>query len=150
MKRWEYLYQMNQRKQEAREIIKKIVDEEKEDDPNCTFKPNLISQQNSSYKNFSKRDPYENARVKQREMEVKITNHKKMKEQMEMQQCTFQPQIQNSNNLANIFQKNKVNETKGFDSFYRRQMIAKLDKERKDQFYNKGSGQKPKEQSMCL
>jgi hypothetical protein len=30
---------MNKRKTEAREIVKKIVDEEKEVDPNCTFKP---------------------------------------------------------------------------------------------------------------
>ena len=30
---------MNKRKTEAREIVKKICDEEKEIDPNCTFKP---------------------------------------------------------------------------------------------------------------
>ena len=59
-----------------------------------------------------------------------------------MDQCTFQPTISN-NNLNAVLQNNKsVNNTKGFDSFYRRQMIAKQEKERKEQILTKNSSEK--------
>lgn len=34
---------MNQRKQEARQIIKQIVDEESRVDEECTFRPTLVA-----------------------------------------------------------------------------------------------------------
>lgn len=75
MKRWEYLYDMNKRKSDARDIIRKIVDEEKEVDPNCTFKPQLVSQQTNRKANRDTTQQYEDAVIKQQALQTKIKQH---------------------------------------------------------------------------
>ena len=88
------IFSKDKKQRLTKEIIKKALDEEKEKDPNCTFKPNLIT---ANYASSASKDDgndfnfIDRAKMWIERRDFKLSKHRQKDENKDLEECTFQP-----------------------------------------------------------
>jgi hypothetical protein len=110
---------------------KKIEKMMKEDNENCTFKPQITSKKKFTYL----KSPYNQHREIIQEIEMRENTRKQknrsikyIQDYEELKKCSFKPEIHKNKTLANI-----KNEIKGIDRFFElKEMARRLSKEKQE------------------
>ncbi|CAG9327733.1 unnamed protein product [Blepharisma stoltei] len=121
---WESLYQHGQFIKEKRERTKEEMDKIREEDPNLTFKPTIVTK---GHKQESNEERFKRLEAWSKQKEQKIEEAKAQNSNKDLEGCTFAPKI----NKRLSSSKPKI-ETKGVDKFLQRQGLAKKNKNEND------------------
>ena len=106
-KRYEYLYDLvlpfllflfeemccqDKKQREIKEIMKKNLDEERQNDINCTFKPQIFSNNQHYNMKFDKdATVIDRNKIWLEQKESKLKKIRKIDENKDLEECTFQP-----------------------------------------------------------
>ena len=82
----------DKKQREIKEIMKKTLDEERQNDINCTFKPQIFSNNNQFNGKFDKdTNVIDRNKVWLEQKESKLKKIRKNDENKDLVECTFQP-----------------------------------------------------------
>lgn len=126
IERWELLYDLNEKKKSELEELKKLYEESDSNKNECTFKPQLVTEENkisvtpAQHKKKSVAGVQERAMIWQKRKEDKLRALKETTENKEMESCTFAPRLisKNSGIVQNEhIEDNKQSTTMSTDGF---------------------------------
>lgn len=143
---WEYLYNLNQIKQETREFVQNAqkMREDKEA-MECTFQPKILDSSLKMAQKYGQIDFHRRGEYWKKEKEEKLKRIQETKQDKELLHCTFQPKILHSEIQKPKEDVSDVKQRSGVEKFLERQRIARHEKQRKLEILN---GKQQKEQNV--
>lgn len=137
--RWELLYEKAKEARVAKNELIKEFESQKDEDPECTFKPRLISAYHSRLNGSPQAVDqegilpfHERSKVWKERVDSRVTETRETHKDRDLHGCTFRPDILKTQGKEKPTKALSSYGAKGIDQFLRRQIIAKHSKEEKD------------------